>query len=144
MHSAIRKAFQVTLNLFPSSTAVQLHYTVHHKRLPNLKEPKRFTEKVIRRKLLDRDPRLPLRADKLAVKSFVALRIGDDYVTPTLWSGTQLPSIEDLTSMVPFVLKSNHGSAANAFIRSADDIDLDSLRRRSSAWLMQVHAAWAA
>ena len=63
------------------------HYFVHHKRLPDLASPTRFTEKVIRRKLVDRDPRLPIMADKIAVKEFVATILGAPYVTPTLWSG---------------------------------------------------------
>lgn len=86
---------------------------------PNILFPKTLSEKIQRRKLFDRDPRLPLRADKIAVKDFVREKLGEDWITPTLWYGTLLPPQPDWP--IPFVLKASHGSGMNLFVRSADD-----------------------
>src|ERR1700722_13034575 len=86
---------------------------------PNVLRPKTFNEKVQRRKLFDRDPRLPIRADKIEVKKFVTDKLGKDWITPTLWHGTELP--DRPAWPIPFVLKASHGSAMNLFVRSEPD-----------------------
>src|SRR5579871_2473019 len=84
---------------------------------PNLIFPKTFNEKIQRRKALDRDPRLPLRADKVLVKQFVAEKIGAEFVIPTLWHGPTLPPREERPWPRPFVIKANHASGWNHFVR---------------------------
>jgi hypothetical protein len=69
---------------------IKLSYLWRHGRLPNLAYPTRFTELIQLRKLYDRDPRMPIMADKVAMKSIVADRLGRDWVVPMLWSGEQL------------------------------------------------------
>jgi hypothetical protein len=139
----LRTIARAALGAMPVPLAVRLHYALHHKRWPNPRYPMRFSEMVIARKLYDRDPRFPEMADKIAVKPFVAATIGEQYVTPTLWRGTSLPPRKDLEALIPFVLKANNGSGTNAFVRSLDELDYDDLKRRSSSWLGQSHAAWA-
>ena len=48
---------------------------------------KTFNEKVQRRKILDRDPRLSMCSDKVLVKDFVAKKSAPDWTTPTIWHG---------------------------------------------------------
>ena len=119
----------LALGALPPSAAMTAHYFVHHKRLPDLARPTRFTEKVIRRKLVDRDPRLPILADKIAVKEFVASILGAPYVTPTLWSGESLPPRAARNRPIPYVLKANNGSGTNVFVRSAESLDWDAMNR---------------
>ncbi|HYA75093.1 MAG TPA: ATP-grasp fold amidoligase family protein [Roseiarcus sp.] len=139
----MRRIARAGLALLPAPIAVRAHYFAHHKRLPNLRRPERFSEKVIRRKLFDRDPRLPQRADKIAVKDFVARTLGDAWVTPTLWSGPSLPPRPERNWPTPFVLKANNGSGTNAFVRSETERDWDALEQRCHAWLSTSHANWA-
>jgi hypothetical protein len=70
---------------------VNLTYLWRHRRLPKLAKPSLFSEMVQLRKLRDRDVRMPIMADKVAVKSIVADRLGLEWVVPMLWSGSQLP-----------------------------------------------------
>lgn len=114
-------------------------YLARHGRLPNLVSPKTFTELVQYRKLYDRDPRMPRLADKVAVKDYVAAKIGRDWVIPTLWSGVMLPDINDWP--LPFVMKSRHGWNQVAFLTS-DPIDWPHLRRLTERWMKTAHGGW--
>lgn len=102
-------------------------------RSPNILHPQTFSEKIQRRKLLDRDPRLPLRADKIAVKDFVISRLDPSWVTPTLWYGDELPSARGWPT--PFVLKSSHGSQMNHFVRTPDEADWPAIEALCRKWL---------
>ena len=99
---------------------------------PDLEEPTTFNELVQARKLQDRNPLLPLLADKVRVKDYVARRLGDDWVIPTLWHGTELPESPDWP--LPFVLKSSHASCQCAFVRTEGE-DWPRIRRRAHRWL---------
>lgn len=114
-------------------------YLARHGRLPNLVSPKTFTELVQYRKLHDRDPRMPRLADKVAVKDYVAAKIGQDWVIPTLWSGVMLPNIHDWP--LPFVMKSRHGWNQVAFLTS-DPIDWPHLGRLTERWIKTAHGGW--
>ena len=67
------------------ATVLRLHltYAWRHRRLLSLGSPTTFNELVQWRKRHDRDARLPHLIDKLAVKRFVADRLGPEWVTPT-------------------------------------------------------------
>ena len=87
----------VLANAFPRIRDIRrarAHYRDRFGRNPRFSFPKTFNEKVYRRKLLDRDPRLPVRADKVLVKKFVEDKLGSEWVIPTLWHGPDLTSTE--------------------------------------------------
>ena len=98
----------------------------------------RFTEFVQRRKLDDRDPRLSVLSDKVAVKAHVAATLGLSWVTPTLWHGTKPP--EAAPAPFPFVLKARHGCGQVAFIR--DEPEWQQVRRDARRWARQRYGGW--
>ncbi|URW74605.1 hypothetical protein M9980_08445 [Sphingomonas donggukensis] len=118
---------------------VSLTYLWRHGKLPDLRAPTTFTELVQHRKLNDRDPRLPMLADKVAVKAHVADRLGGEWVIPTLWHGTRLPDAPQWPA--PFVVKSRHGCNQNAFVLD-DDIDWPAIRRASRRWMGTRYGGW--
>ena len=118
---------------------VNLTYLWRHGRLPKLANANLFTELVQVRKLVDRDPRMPAMADKLAVKTLVADRLGKAWVVPTLWSGEALP--EQSRWAEPVVVKSRHGCNQNAFVREAD-ADWPALRARTAQWMRKPYGGW--
>jgi hypothetical protein len=120
---------------------VRLAYLARHRRLPDLRDPRRFTELVQKRKLIDRDPRLPELIDKVAAKTFVRDRLGPAWVTPTVWHGTQLP--ETPAWPAPFVVKSRHGCNQRVFVRD-DDVDWAAVRRTSCRWVRRPYGRWLA
>ena len=68
--------FEKDRSLFLAPAAVRarigLTYLWRHRRWPNLADALRFTEQVQLRKIHDRDPRMPMLADKVLVKAHVA------------------------------------------------------------------------
>jgi hypothetical protein len=108
-------------------------------RWPNLFFPQSFNEKVQAEKVWSRDPRLPLLADKVRVKGYVVDKLGADWITPTLWSGTTLPPRRDRLWPMPFVLKMNNGCRRNIFIRSAADCDWADIERRCDVWQATIY-----
>lgn len=105
----------------------------------SLSAPTRFTEFIQSRKLYDRDPRLPSLIDKLEVKHFVSERLGDAWVTPTLWSGSILP--ETPIWAPPYVVKSRHGCNQRRFVRSGME-RWDPIRRASARWMRRNYGYW--
>ena len=118
---------------------VGLCYLVRHQRLANLTEPLTFTELVQRRKLDSRDQRMVMLADKVTVKSYVAEILGEEWVTPTYWHGTELPAAPEWP--LPFVLKSRHGCNQNIFFRESVD-GWQAARKAAKRWLQRPYGEW--
>lgn len=118
---------------------IRITYAARHGRLPDLDTAPRFTEMVQRRKLLDHDPRQPHLQDKVAVKRWVADRLGEQWVTPTLWQGTSLP--ETPTWPIPFVVKSRHGCNQRAFVRTGRE-DWPTIRAAAARWVGRRYGGW--
>lgn len=115
---------------------IALCYLARHQRLVSFENPKTFTELVQRRKLIGRDQRMAVLADKVAVKAFVVATLGPEWVTPTLWHGTDLPDTPDWT--LPFVVKSRHGCNQNAFFRDSV-ANWPKTRQRARRWMKQSY-----
>jgi len=118
---------------------VHLTYWWRHWRRLSIDRPRRFTEFVQRRKLVDRDPRIPQMIDKVAVKPFVAAMLGTVWVTPTLWSGEILP--DQIPFPGPFVVKSRHGCNQYRIVRDASD-DWNAVRSAAAAWMQRSYGLW--
>ena len=115
---------------FPLKLAIM--HLCRNRHVPDLENPRTFNELVQARKLHDRNPLLPLLADKVSVKEYVARRLGDEWVIPTLWHGTVLSETPDWP--LPFVLKSSHASCQCAFVRTGRE-DWPRIRRQARRWL---------
>jgi hypothetical protein len=139
----IRLVYQKALMSLPPQIPVGIQYRRAFGRFPNLRAPETFNEKIQRRKVEDRDPRLPLRADKVLVKDFVREKLGDTWVIPTVWHGTRLPPMAERDWPVPFVVKANHGSMWNHFVRSEADLDWPAIERRCEAWMARRYGVSA-
>ncbi len=128
--------------LAPKWTALLRIYATYmwrHQRLPEIHKPQKFTEWVQHRKLYDRDPRMPIFADKLAVKEIAQRTLGNDWITPTYWSGNSLP--ERIEWPTPFVIKSRHGCNQNIFVHS-DTVDWSAMRTHAQAWMNKTYGYW--
>lgn len=142
--SAITTATQAADRRLPApsiATLLRLHLTYlwRHRRLLSLGDPQLFTELVQQRKLIDRDPRIPKRIDKLTAKQIVAAALGQDWITPTLWSGEILP--DEPPCAPPFVVKSRHGCRQIRVVRSKAD-DWNEIRRAAASWTRSSYGRW--
>ncbi len=75
---------------------------------------------------------MPILADKVRAKAYVADRLGATWVIPTLWHGTVLPDLPPICA--PFVVKSRHGCNQRAFVRTGRE-DWQAIRRRAAGWM---------
>jgi hypothetical protein len=119
---------------------LSLRYRRHFGRWPNLREPRRFTERLLLYKLSTRgDPRLPRLADKVLVKDHVARRVGAQHVVATLWQGTQLPPRAERNWPPPFVIKSTHASMQYVFVGVGEVPDWTMIEDKADLWLSQTY-----
>ena len=124
---AAQEIYKSVLDTLPDYAAVSLTYLRTFGRLPNLRHPRRFTEKIAWRKLYQHEPLFPTFSDKIAVKAEIATLIGAQHVIQTLWAGSKAEDIPFDSLQPPYVIKVNHSFQGNVFIRSASDIKQDEI-----------------
>jgi hypothetical protein len=117
----LRQVAVAAFRKLPEEIQVSVRHRLAHGTWPRLWEPQTFSEKIQSRKLYDVDPRLTQLSDKVLVKDYVREKVGDEILIPTLYAGPTLPPVEQRNWPLPFVIKANHGSGMNIFVRSAPD-----------------------
>ncbi len=138
--SVARRLFDGLVSAAPDYPSVQLRHFQAHRRFSDLRSPRLFSEYVQRRSLYDRDPRLPLLADKIAAKAVVEEELGPEWLIPTLWSGTDLPPRDERNWPMPYVIKAAHGSSWNHFVRKPEDADPAIIEPLVEGWLASDYA----
>lgn len=78
----------------------------------NLKNPRSFNEKLQWLKLYNRKPEYTTMVDKFAVKEYIAQKIGEEYIIPTLGVYDKFGDIEFDKLPNQFVLKCTHDSGS--------------------------------
>ncbi|EPC05289.1 hypothetical protein HMPREF0994_06957 [Lachnospiraceae bacterium 3_1_57FAA_CT1] len=94
----------------------------------NLQNPQTFNEKLQWLKLHDRKPEYTSMVDKYEAKKYVAERIGEEYIIPTLgvWDNFEEIDFDSLPNQ--FVLKTTHDSGGVVICR--DKISFDKKKAR--------------
>lgn len=103
-------------------------------RLPNIANPQRYSERMLWRKIVDRNPQFVLFSDKLAAKDFLKDRCPDLPVPRTLWVGRDADAIPDELLRSDVFVKANHGCGFNHHIRGGQ-CDRSALRKKIKRWL---------
>jgi hypothetical protein len=96
----------------------------------DLNNPQTYNEKLQWLKLFDRNPLYSQLVDKYEVKEWVAKRVGERYVIPTLgvWDKFNDINFEDLPNQ--FVLKCTHDSGGLVICKDKDTLDIDEAKKR--------------
>jgi len=100
-----------------------------------LHPPIDLNEYLVHRILYDRDPRLKIVCDKIAVRDIIRERLGDAFVVPLLGVWSDPRHIPWHTLPDRFVLKPNHSSGPVALIRDANQLDTQALTAKATEWL---------
>lgn len=104
-------------------------------RIPHLVRPRTFTEHVLVKLLFDRDPKLALFADKLAVRAYVAARLGGEQHLTTVYATVdRADEIAGLDLPNRFVMKPNHLSGAIKVVRDLASTDRAVLIALATPW----------
>ncbi|OQW58413.1 MAG: hypothetical protein A4S17_11690 [Proteobacteria bacterium HN_bin10] len=142
--TAKRAALNVLRHL-PDRVALSIDYFRVFGRLPNLRTPRRFSEKMQHMKLAARDPTMPTIVDKICVKEFVRQTLGDEWLIPTIWHGDEVTEAILGEIPKPAVMKPNHSSAHVRFL--SGETNLGEAARAANDWLTYdhhvLHREWA-
>ena len=92
-------------------------------------------------KIFDATPIKSRLADKFSVRSWVAEKIGDEYLIPLLGVYDDFDDIDFDALPDQFVLKCNHGSGMNVICRDKKSFDKRNAREKLNAWLAFDFAA---
>jgi hypothetical protein len=110
------------------------HYLVHGE-YPRLLFPRTFNEMILRRKVFDRRPLLTTFADKLAVREYVADKLGP-HVLPRVYLVTNDPARIDFDRLPDrFVVKASHGSGWVRIVWDQSTLDRAELIATCKRWL---------
>lgn len=125
------------LTFLPDKQFLQLRYFFEMGHRLNLKNPQTFTEKIQWLKLFNRRPEYALMVDKLSVKNFVAQRIGNDIVIPTIGIWNRPEEIDFDLLPDSFVLKTNHdgGSLGVIIVKDKNAADFSKIKQMLSVSL---------
>ena len=113
-----------------------------------LKKPVTFCEKIQWLKLYDQRPQYTIMVDKFAVKRFVAQKIGDRYVIPTLGVWDSAGDIDWDSLPDEFVLKTTCGGGNNGVIICTNKNELNKedailkLEKSGKQSLYKIHREW--
>lgn len=99
-----------------------LYRAFMHEKL-NLKNPKKFNEKLQWLKIHNRKPEFVTMVDKYSVRDYVAEKIGDEYLIPLLGVWDKAEDIDFDALPNEFVLKCNHDSGSVVVCRDKAQLD---------------------
>ena len=109
----------------PDELFVKWKYWISMDKKLNISSPKTFNEKLNWQKLYDHNPLYTTLVDKYSVKKWVAEKIGDQYVIPTLAVWEKPEDIEWDTLPDQFVLKTTHGGGNIGVVICKDKSGID-------------------
>ena len=122
------------------------YYEVFGRR-PELKQPRRYTEKVQKMILRDRNPLYHRLVDKAEVKPYVSSLIGEEHIIPTLGVWSKVEDIDWDSLPERFVLKCTHDSGSAVICSDKASFDREAACDRLGAALRRdywkVSREWA-
>ena len=110
-------------------------YFIKSGRKLNLQNPVFFTEKIQTYKLYMDGKGYEKYVDKVAVRKYIADRIGYDKLIPVIGTWTDPESIDFNALPDSFVIKTNHGAGMNIIVRDKKELDLSYVKKILKKWL---------
>lgn len=111
-------------------TYLKIAYRIKMGKKLNLNPPVTFNEKLQWLKLHDRRPEYTTMVDKYEAKKWVADRIGEEYIIPTLGVWNHFDEIDFNTLPNQFVLKCTHDSGGLVICRDKSKLDKVAARKK--------------
>ena len=128
-------SFRGLLNWMPDAILLKVLFRLRVGYRLDLKNPKKFNEKIQWLKLFNRNPLYTTLVDKYAVKQYIADKIGEQYIIPTLGVWNKFDEIDFDKLPNQFVLKCTHDSGSYIICKDKTKFDVDSARKKLSSAL---------
>ena len=133
-------------NWMPDELYLKKEFKLRMGKELNLDAPQTFNEKLQWLKLHNCKPEYTIMVDKYAVKQYVADRIGDEYIIPTLGVWNHFDDINFHTLPNEFVLKCTHDSGGLVICKDKSTFDKTDAKRRIEHCLRRkyyyIHREW--
>lgn len=111
-------------------------------RIPNLIRPKRFTDKLVSRRVFYRNNSLmATTADKWAVRGYIEEKVGISILSKVYAVTDDIDQLDLKTLPLPVVLKSSHGSG-HVKIFADRSFDESKVKTELTEWLKQKFPLW--
>lgn len=136
-----RFAILKMLKFVPDKSMIKFQYYIKLKRIPNLEEPKRYTEKIQWYKLNYRNDLMPICVDKYRVREYIESK-GLTNILVNLYGAYDNANEIDLASLPnKFVLKTTNGSGTNVICKDKSQLDENDLKEQVNQFLQQSSAS---
>ena len=116
--------------LWADALYLKLLFRYKMKKQLNLKNPETYSEKLQWLKLYDRNPEYTRMVDKFEAKQYVAERIGEEYIIPTLGVWDSFDEIDFDSLPDQFVLKCTHDSGGLVICTDKSKLDIEKARNQ--------------
>ncbi|CAG9231756.1 conserved hypothetical protein [Paraburkholderia sabiae] len=132
--SAVRRMKEKAKLMLPDPLFLSLLHRKCIGRYPRLIHPATFNEKILQRNLRP-DPRYVRLTDKLAVREYVADKLGEEHVVPLIAAPETFT--REVFDRLPdsFVMKANHGSTFVEIVRNKSETTFENLQELADRWL---------
>ena len=114
----------------PDEKYLKRRFSACMKKELDLENPATFNEKLQWLKLYDRKPEYTQMVDKLAVKQYVAEKIGEQYIIPTLGVWDSFDEIDFDALPNQFVLKCTHDSGGLVICKDKSKLDKQKAKKK--------------
>lgn len=126
------------LSFIPDKAMLRIQYFIKLKRWLNLKNPKRYTEKIQWYKLYYRNPLMVKCVDKYEVREYVKEK-GLEHILNTLYGVYDSFDEIDFDALPnKFIIKANNGSGTNFICKDKSKLDIAELRKEFKNFFMQA------
>lgn len=123
------------LDFIPDKPMIYLQFYLSKGFMPNLKRPKRFTEKLQWYKLHYRKALLTNCSDKYKVREYVISKGLNHILVPLYGVYNHVNEIEFESLPSQFVLKTNHGSHTNIICTDKSKLNIEKTKKTLQEWL---------
>ena len=127
LHNFIRENI---LRYLPDAFFIKWKYRVSMHESLNLKNPTTYNEKLQWLKLHNRKPIYTDMVDKYKAKEYIAERIGEEYIIPTLGVWDSFDEIDFDALPNQFVLKCTHDSGGLVIVKDKSQLDKEKARKK--------------
>ena len=126
---SLKRILKSFTRILPDKAYVWLDFIRNLHRIPDLRNPSTFNEKLQWLKLYNHDPSYPKMADKLAMRGFVEKKAGAGHSVPVLGVWDCFDEIDFSSLPDTFVLKCNNDSGHYVICRDKRTMDMKAARK---------------